>query len=226
MTDLEIIGAPQSPYVWVTRIACAEKGVASTLNPAMPHSAEVSAIHPFGKIPVMRHGAVTLCESKAICSYIDRTFTGPSLVPADPVDAARSEQWVSILMTHVDPVFIRVYVGGYYFPGTADGTPDRAKIDPALAPIESQLQVFDRAVGRTGHLVGGSFSLADAYLVSFLFYANKLPETRAMLRRSTCLRDYLDRHIRRDSVQKTTPPAFDHEPIVSTAPRSSQAAVA
>ena len=27
MSDLQIIGAPASNFVWVTRIACAEKGV-------------------------------------------------------------------------------------------------------------------------------------------------------------------------------------------------------
>lgn len=226
MTELRIIGAPQSPYVWVTRIACIEKGIPYSLEPAMPHSAEVSAIHPFGKIPVFRHGGVTLCESRAICLYIDRAFSGPSLIPADPTDAARTEQWISILLTHVDPVLIRSYVGGYYFPETKDGSPDRAKIDPVLALIEVALQIFDRAVSRTGHLVGGAFSLADAYLVSYLFYANKLPETSVMLRGLASLRDYFDRHVRRSSVQQTTPPAFDHEPINPMAGSSPEAAVA
>ena len=76
MSDLQIIGAPASNFVWMTRIACVEKGVPHTLVPTMPHTPEVSAIHPFGKIPVMRHGAVTVCESRAICLYIDRAFSG------------------------------------------------------------------------------------------------------------------------------------------------------
>jgi glutathione S-transferase len=45
----------------------------------MPHTPEVVAIHPFGKIPVMRHGDVTLAESRAICGYVDRAFDGPAL---------------------------------------------------------------------------------------------------------------------------------------------------
>ena len=62
MPELEIIGAPQSNYVWTVRIAAAEKGVPYKFTPLAPHSAEVGAIHPFGKIPVMRHGDLELFE--------------------------------------------------------------------------------------------------------------------------------------------------------------------
>ena len=76
MATLEIIGAPQSNFVRTTRIACMEEDVPYTLNPARPHTPDADAIHPFGKIPVMRHGDVTLCESTGICVYIDRAFDG------------------------------------------------------------------------------------------------------------------------------------------------------
>ena len=45
---------------------------------------ELRAIHPFGKMPVLRHGDVELCESKAIATYLDRSFPGPSIFPSDP----------------------------------------------------------------------------------------------------------------------------------------------
>ena len=63
VATLEIIGAPQSNFVRTARIACMEKGVPYTLTPARPHTPEVDAVHPLGKIPAMRHGEVTLCES-------------------------------------------------------------------------------------------------------------------------------------------------------------------
>src|ERR1700722_15029592 len=129
MAGLQIIGGAPSNFVWMCRIACAEKGVPCDLVSAMPHTPEVDAIHPLGKIPAMRHGDVTLCESRAICFYIDHVFPGPSLAPADPVTAAQVEQWLSIVCTAVDPVFLRQYFGAYVFPGTPDGKPDRARID-------------------------------------------------------------------------------------------------
>ena len=118
MPELQIIGAPQSNYVWVARIACHEKGVPYTLVPVMPHTPEVDAVHPLGKIPALRHGDVTLAESRAICFYIDHAFDGPPLVSRDPAEGARTEQWISIVNTHFDVLVARPYVGAYFFPGT------------------------------------------------------------------------------------------------------------
>jgi glutathione S-transferase len=159
MPELQIIGAPQSNYVWVARIACTEKGVPYTLVPVLPHSPEVDAIHPFGKIPAMRHGDVTLCESRAISFYIDHAFAGPPLAPRDPVAGARTEQWISLVNTHIDPLLVRQYLGAYFFPGTPDGGPDRARIEKILPQMEPHFAVLDRAVAKTGHLVGDSFTL-------------------------------------------------------------------
>jgi glutathione S-transferase len=208
MSELQIIGAPQSNYVWVTRLACMEKGVTYTLVPVTPHTPEVDAIHPFGKIPAMRHGDLTLCESRAICFYIDHAFAGPPLAPRDPVLGALTEQWISLVNTHIDPLLVRQYLAAYFFPGTSDGRPDRAVIDGALPKMERHFAVLDRAVAKTGHLVGDSFTLADINLLPILFYVDKLPESRAMLRRATSLDAYYKRQIVRASVEETTPPPF------------------
>jgi glutathione S-transferase len=36
----------------------------------------VAAIHPFGKMPVMRHGDFEPCGSQAITTYLDPTVPG------------------------------------------------------------------------------------------------------------------------------------------------------
>ena len=161
MPELEIIGAPQSNYVWVSRIACHEKGVPYNLIPVMPHTAEVDAVHPLGKIPALRHGDFMLAESRAICFYIDHAFDGPPLVPRDVAGGAKTEQWISIVNTHFDVLVARPYVGAYFFPGTSDGSPNRAVIEGVLPKLESQFAILDRAVAKTGHLVGNTFTLAD-----------------------------------------------------------------
>jgi len=130
MPELELIGAAPSNYVWTCRIALAEKGVRYRHNEARPHTADVDAIHPFGKIPVMRHGEVELCESRAICAYIDNVFDGPKLAPADPAKAAQVEQWVSIVNTHIDPLWVRQYLRAHFFPNTPDGSPASCNNSP------------------------------------------------------------------------------------------------
>jgi glutathione S-transferase len=205
MPELQIIGGPASNYVWMCRIACAEKGVPYTLTSVMPHTPEVDAIHPFGKIPAMRHGDVTLAESRAICGYIDHAFDGPPLVPGDPLRAVQVEQWVSIVNTTIDPVWIRQYVGaGYIFPGTPDKSPNRSAIDTALVKMQQQFPVMDKAV-KSGHLVGDSFTLADINLMPILFYMNKFPESSALLAANPNLKAYFDRHFGRKSVQASIP---------------------
>jgi len=205
MSDLQIIGAPASNFVWTTRIACTEKGVPYALVPTPPHTPEVRAIHPFGKIPVARHGDVTLCESRAICLYVDRAFAGPALVPADPASAALVEQWLSLINTHIDPLLMRRYLRAYFFPDTPDGSPDRKAIEAALPDMRAHFAVLDEAVRPTGYLAGTSFTLADIGLLPILFYMNKMPESRAMLAQAKHLTAYFERHLERPSVKQTYP---------------------
>jgi glutathione S-transferase len=205
MSDLQIIGAAASNFVWTTRIACTEKGVPYTLVPTPPHTPEVRAIHPFGKIPVARHGTLTLCESRAICLYIERAFAGPALVPTDPAAAALVEQWISLINTHIDPLLLRRYLRAYFFPDTADGSPDRKTIDAALPDMRTNFALLEEAVSATGYLAGNSFTLADMDLLPILFYMNKLPESRVMLAQAKHLKAYFDRHLERPSVRQTYP---------------------
>ncbi len=207
MPELQIIGAPQSNFVWMTRIACAEKGVPYTLVAARPHTPEVDTIHPFGKIPVMRHGDFVLCESRAICSYIDRAFDGPPLVPADPRLAAQTEQWISLINTIIDATVVRRSLRGYIFPQSADGSPDRTMIDECLPDLERHLAVLEKAVG-TGYLVGKGFTLADADLVPILHYLRMAPEAGAIIAGSPALTNYLARHMARTTIRDTVPPPF------------------
>ena len=205
MPALEIIGAPQSNYVWAVRMVCAEKGVAYEHRAERPHTADVDAIHPFGKIPVMRHGDVTLCESKAIATYIDRVFGGPKVIPDDPARAAQVEQWVSLGNVEFDKLMIRQYVVGYAFP-KEPGKPDMAAIGAAAEKMKPQVAVLDRAVAKTGYLAGDSFTLADINILPMLFYVNRFEEGKAILGAAKNLSAYMERHFARPSFTASAPP--------------------
>jgi glutathione S-transferase len=127
MAELEIMGVPFSNYVRSVRMLCEEKGVAYKLTPSMPQSPEIKAIHPAGQIPAMRHGDITLFESKAIATYIDRALPGPKLIPEDAVGLARVEQWVSYGNVKVDRWIMREFVVPSVFFDKAKG-PDTARI--------------------------------------------------------------------------------------------------
>lgn len=204
MADLEIIGAPPSNYVWMVRMACVEKRVPYKLVSAIPHTPEVDAVHPLGKIPAMRHGDVVLAESRAICAYIERMFDGPPLIPTDPVKAAQCEQWLSLVNTAIDPVWLRQYAAGYIFPGTPDKSPNRAQIDAALPKMEKTFPVMAAAV-KNGFFVGNSLTLADINFLPTLFYMTKFPESAALVNKHKSLKAYLERHSTRKSFIETMP---------------------
>lgn len=206
MSDVEIIGMPQSTFVRVVRMTCEEKGVPYRLNPVGPHSPEINAIHPFGKVPAMRHGDVALCESKAIATYLDRTFDGRKVIPEDPRLAAQVEQWVSLINTAIDPVMIRGYVLAYVFPKGADGKPDRAAIDGVLPAMRQQFEVLDHAVASTGYLAGNDYTLADIDLMPILFYVQRFPEGGEAMTSAKHLSAYFERNAARPSFQNTMPP--------------------
>lgn len=205
MPELELIGGPQSNYVWTCRIALAEKGVPYTLTATMPHTPVANATHALGKIPSMRHGDVVLAKSRAICLYVDRAFPGPPLVPAETVAAAETEQWISIVNTAFQPV-VSQYLSGYFFPGTPDGKPNRERVDAALPKMGPLFALLDRTVAKSGYLAARTFTLGDMTLMPMLYYLSKVPESSAMIETSNNLKAYLERHLTRASVRQTVPP--------------------
>jgi glutathione S-transferase len=206
MPNVEIIGFAPSTYVRTARMVCEEKAIPYELKPAAPHSPDVAAIHPFGKIPVMRHGDFELCESKAIATYLDLTFPGPKLIPTDPRHAALTEQWVSLVNTRMDGTMIRTYLFAYIFPKTDDGQPDRKAIDAVLPALSDEIGLLDRAVANGGYLAGDSFTFADINVMPILFYLQKFPESAAAIAAAKPLADYYARLAARPSFQNTTPP--------------------
>ena len=207
MLKPEIIGATRSSYTRVVRMACEEKGIDYVLTEVELGGPEVRAIHPFGKMPVMRHGDVELFESKAIATYLDRSFPGPSLFPTEPLPAALVEQWVSLVNTLVDRTLIRTYLLAYAAPKSADGKPDRQAIDAITPALREQIEVLDKAVAKTGHLVGDQFTFADINLMPILYYVRMPPEGAEAFNKATNLAAYYDRHAKRPSFTSTIPPA-------------------
>ena len=203
----EIIGSARSTYTWAVRMVCEEKGIAYRLTEAMLGAPELRAIHPLGKMPVLRHGAVELFESKAIATYLDRSFAGPQLLPSDPYAAALAEQWVSLVNTSVDRILIRSYLHAYIVPKDTDGKPDRAAIDALMPAMRVQIAVLDKAVATSGHLAGDHFTFADINLLPILYRFRQAPEGAEILAAASHLAAYYERHATRPAFVRTLPPS-------------------
>ena len=205
MADLEVIGVPFSNYVRSIRMLCEEKGVPYKLNPARPHTPEVTAIHPAGQIPCLSHGDVKLFESAAIATYIDKAFGGAKLIPEDALGAAQHEQWVSFGNVKVDRWLMREFVVPSVFFDKAKG-PDTAKIDAAVPEMEKVCKALDTALAKTGHLVGDRLTYADLNVVPMLATAMNFPQGKEIVGKNPHLAKFVAAMTGRPSYKATTPP--------------------
>lgn len=203
MAALEIFGFPNSSYVRAVRMACEEKRLPYTYEPVPPHQKPVCDIHPYGKVPVMRHGKLELFESKAIVTYIDRKFPGRTLMPTDAVKAAQAEKWIAFTNLHVYPTMIRSYVLPYLYP--PDGEVDRARIDAVVPDIAKQIAILDGALAKTGYLAGRGLTFADLNLVPIINYVGLYPEGRNALAGAGHLTAWCAKLTARRSWQATEP---------------------
>jgi glutathione S-transferase len=205
MAELEIMGVPFSNYVRSIRMLCEEKGITYKLTPSRPQSPEVKAIHPAGQIPVLRHGNVTLFESKAIATYIDRTFPGPKFIPDVTLEAAQVEQWVSYGNVKVDRWIMREFVVPTVFFDKTQG-PEPARIAAALPEIDKCCKALDHAVAQTGHLVGSRLTYADINVIPMLSTLLNFPAGKDILAKYSSLSAYVAGLTDLPSFKNTAPP--------------------
>jgi glutathione S-transferase len=198
---IEIFGVPQSNFTRAVRMVCAEKSVEYAYLPVRPHSPEARAVHPLGKIPGLRHGTLSLGESRAIVAYLDQLYPETPMVPSKP----EVEQWVSIITTAVDPVLVRQYVFANIFPDTPDGTVDRAAVDATLPRLEALIAFLDGAVAGKDFLAAGCFTFADALLLSILAAVRLFPEGARAMESAPELSRYFMLHSSRPSFIATDP---------------------
>ena len=113
-------------------MVCEEKGVSHELEGVELGSDDHRRLHPFCKIPVMKHGGLVLHETTAICRYIDEAFDGPALQPADAADRALMDQWISTFVDYYYDCCIRHIVIQRLLVPARGGTPDEAMISDAI----------------------------------------------------------------------------------------------
>ena len=159
---------------------------------------------PFTHLARCRFFATATSSSsnlKAIATYLDRSFPGPSVFPSDTRRAALTEQWVSLVNTVIDRTLIRTYLYAYIAPKTADRSPDRDAIDTVMPAVHEQLAVLDKAVATTGHLVDEEFTFADINLLPILYRLGQAPEGAEALANAVHLAAYYERHALRPKLR-------------------------
>lgn len=187
-----LYGLEISVYVRIARLVALEKGVALALETVDPFAEGgppdwYLAMQPFGKIPALRHGELTLYETQAIARYLDEAFDGPALQPADPVRRARMTQVAGI----VDSYAYRPMVWGL-FVASRERPADPAAFGAALRAAERALEALE-ALAEGPWLLGDALSLADMHLAPVVRYLVEVPQGRTLLAAAPTLTAWWDR---------------------------------
>ena len=129
-------------------------------------SPEFRRMNPIGKMPVLEHDGFVVPESQVICEYIEDVFATPSLRGGSAQERAR----VRLVARTVD-----LYCAGIFLILRAAADPT-FKFDEAAerATLDRGLDGLDTFLSGDGWAVGGTVSLADCALATWLYYGNKL----------------------------------------------------
>jgi glutathione S-transferase len=165
-----IYGSSISPFVRKTLAAAAEKGVAVENKVSAPGNPDPDfiACSPFKKIPAMRDGDFTVCDSSAIVHYMEAVQPQPALIPAEAKARARviwfEEFADTIVVGAAGPIFFNRVVAPKFMGRPGDeAAADKAEKE-ALPPVMDYLEGVVPEPG--GFLVGDSVTLADIAVAS------------------------------------------------------------
>ena len=150
------------------------------------------AMNPFGQVPVIQDGDVTLADSNAILVYLARRYAADveQWLPSDPLAAAHVQRWLSVAagLLAFGPAYARV-IQLFKSP---------ASPDDAIARAHGLFKVMEQQLGQSAFLTGSTPTLADVANYSYVARAPEgnvsladYPQLRAWLARMEALPRFL-----------------------------------
>ncbi len=188
---------PQKVHVAILELGLECELVPVDLTKGEQRKPEFLALNPFGRVPVLADGDVTVSDSQAILSYLgDKTG---KLWPSTSGGRAEASQWLFFLSGHLSPsvtdlAFNRIAAK------VLGLTPDEdaiARGEKALPPI---IGILDGHLAKNKWMLGEDFSLADCAYGPVL---NALEKARFTFADFPHVQAYLDAFRARPSWQAT-----------------------
>jgi len=203
---VRIIGSFVSPYVRKVLACMNLKGLQYEVDPITPFygNDEFERLSPLRRIPVLIDGDFSLSDSSVICAYLEDTYSGHALFPADPKDCARARWFEEFADTRLGDLFIwGLFYQKVVHPLVWGEPGDQARIEKTLnEDIPDALDYLERELPVNGFLFG-EIGVADISIASFFRNgayagfetdAKRWPRTAAFVRRTlahACLADLL-----------------------------------
>ena len=210
-------GYRYSVYNRIARLALAEKPVAYERVEVNPFAPDVPpaflALHPFGRVPALVHDGFALYETAAITRYVDRSFSGPALQPAEPRALARMDQIIGVVDAYAYWPLVRQVFSHRVFRPRLGQAGDEGEVTKGLAAAPRILAALERLGSEGTFLTGPTVSLADLHLGAMLAYFVQAPEGAALLEKFESLAAWWRRFNQRPSVAATDPGLPPHQEL-------------
>ncbi|MDR7306132.1 glutathione S-transferase [Rhodoferax saidenbachensis] len=141
-------------------------------------------LNPFGQVPVIQDGDVTLADSNAILVYLASRYApdADAWLPRDPLQAAAVQRWLSVA---AGPLAFGAAVARAIVVFKRATQPEEA-----IQRAHSLLAVMEATLQHTNYLTGDRPTLADIANYSYTAHA---PEGRVTLDASPHVRAWLAR---------------------------------
>lgn len=164
------------PFSHSCRFVLYEKGCEFEVQDLdMFQSPDVSALNPYGEVPILQERDMTLYQADIINMYIDDRFPHPQLMPPEPVLRARARLFLFILGREIfTPVRVLE---------NRNATEEQHRL--ARRKVREQLGMISNRLTNGNFLLGPDFSLLDAMLAPVLWrldhYDIEMPASAAPL---------------------------------------------
>ena len=187
MPQIKLFGFAPSTYTQTALLVCAEVELEIELESLAFKEPSHFKLHPYGKMPALTHGEVSLYETLAIVSYVNQTFGKGRLEPTNPVDRARMFQFVSAAIDYLYQDLVQ----------PLHDEPSSKIIVNAAA----RLKLLNGQMTGTKFLAGSDVSLADFFVAPMVrFASDKLG--RSSLDKLPTLHAWLETIMARPSAKK------------------------
>ena len=158
--------------------------------PSRARNAEHFAHQPFGQVPWLIDGGISVFESGAILLHLGERSS--ALLPIDPQDRAQVQEWLFAALNSVEMATLPWFI--FKFSGDTTETSGRKQLDAFLG---ARLQHMEAVLAQREWL-SKSFSIADIAMADVLRLVHRF---EGLAKYPSC-RDYVTRAIARPAFVK------------------------
>lgn len=170
------------------------------------------AASPLGKVPYLRTAQGTICESTPMVEYVQALPSDVSLLPSDPMQAAKVRELMAFLELHVELVARQLYPEAFFGGKVDDDTKVRVR-----KLLDRSIPALHAMAHWKSFIAGDSFTLADCAAIVHLPLISAA--TQAIygedLLSATPAQDYLKRMRERSSVQRVLADRKANAPLLA-----------